>query len=195
MKNKIMHIIVNIAGICVSLLLILWIILSYCLEMQAEFYQVSLVQWVPIFLGFEMAYLFSYFLTKKQHTIEGKIKIYEDIIVKMQSKLKEDPAQLFSYNFALSQTKGSTKLNHYSQQLLLYFRSLANTLSLLEKHKKDLKICDELNFIKDHLDEYKFQMTENIQDFQTLKEKRVYAKKEIDLIDFKLDEIRLKLYF
>lgn len=186
------HKIILIMGILFSVSLIVWLIVSSFYE--CAFWHVTFAQWLPIFLGVIATFFLSYYLTNKKSDYEKKLIAYESVIIKMQLKLMEDVANIFSVNMSVNQIKASDKILFYQKELLLYFRSLSNFLELLIKYKGDLLIDGELDFIKEHMESFKFEMTENISEYQTLKEKRSFAKKEMSLIDIKLDEIRLKLH-
>lgn len=198
MRNSVLQKIIISFGIVITFLLILWLILSICITKGecGYLWKITLSQWVPVFLGFEVAFIFSYYLTNKKHDYENKVKTYENIVIKMQNRLREDVSHLFSINMAINQTKASILLEHYKKEILLYFRCLTNYLDILEKNKDKMgfKIDEELEFVKSHLDEYKFEITENISNWQSIRDKRVYARREMDLIDLKLDEIRFKLF-
>ena len=190
MKNKTLKIIVPLVGFIITALLIIWLILSLCTDIC--YFDISLKDWFTIFFGFVAVFFFSYYLTNIRLNYEKKLDTYEQILIKMQNKLKEDPAHLFSKSMSVDHA--DKNLSFYSKDILLYFRALNNYFNLISKYQGDLKIADDLKFIEEHLDTYKFELTENISNYETIKSKRSIVQKEIDLIDNKLDEIRLKLH-
>ena len=57
----------------------------------------------------------------------------------------------------------------------------------------DLKIKEEIDFVEKNLSSYQEDITDNLYG-ATLKEKKSYIKKQVALIENKLDEIKLKLH-
>lgn len=190
MRGKILKRVVPIIGIIIAIVLIIWLILSLCLD--CPYLEISLKEWMTIFLAFVGAFFISYYLSNIKLDYEKKLDTLEKIIEKMQKKLNSDPAGLFSP--VMGNNVAKDKLNFYHRELLLYFRALNNFLSLISKYKDDLSIDEDLVFIAKHLDDFKFELTENIIDYESIRKKRAFARKEIDLIDVRLDEIKLKLH-
>lgn len=190
MKNKTRKLVVFMAGAVLSAGLIFWVVLSAS-KRCSSFWEISFAEWVPIFIAFEIAFIFSYLLTYRKERDEKVMDTYEQIIVKMQKYLHEDPANLFSQN--MYSKVYQNKIKFYEQEILLYFRRLYNYLEFLKCHRGDLNIDYKLTFINGILDSYKFELTENLTDWENLKEKRMTARRSIDLIDYKLDEIRFDL--
>ncbi len=189
MRSKKLKIIVLVSGSIISVLLVLWAALYSVLP---SWWQITFANWVPIFIGFEVTFIFSYFLANKFASYERRLTTYESIIIKMQNTLTEDPAQIFSHNMAI--IGANQKLEFYQQQVLMYFKKLYNLYSILNDYKGDLDISTELACIKQELDSYKFDFTENLYDTTSLREKRNSAQKSINIIDNNLDRIRLKIH-
>ena len=189
MKNKKLKTTVLVIGILISILLIIWVALYSILP---SWWQITFADWVPIFIGFEVTFIFSYFLANKLASYERKLATYESIIIKMQQTLTEDPAQIFQPSMPVP--IAAQKLEFYQQQVLMYFKKLNNLLTTLNDYRGDLDIEVELACIKQELDSYKFDFTENLYDTASLREKRNSAQKSINIIDYNLDKIRLKLH-
>ena len=193
MSNKKRQIIAWVVNFVILLGLIVWLICS--LRLQCEFIEVSFAEWLSITLGFEAVFIISYYFTIKKQDYEKKIDTYESIIEKMQKKLSEDPARIHSLTMQGANNKASEKFKFYNKQVLSYFRELNNYLDLLVKYRGDLNIKEDLDFIKNHIEEYKEKVTDDLfDDNQTIRQVSSYIRKQVGLIDNKLDEIRLKLH-
>ncbi|MBQ6979658.1 MAG: hypothetical protein IJQ07_03340 [Clostridia bacterium] len=177
-------------AIAVVVFLVVWLIID--LTVDCAFLKVDFAHWLSIFLAFLATFIITFYFANKKQDYEKYIEAYEVIICKMQNILVEDPTHLFSPNFDYS-GNGDDKLQHYNKEILLYFKKLGNKLDLLKKYVGDLTIKDELDFVENNLSSFKEEITDNLYG-ATLKEKKSYIKKQVALIDNKLDEIRLKLY-
>lgn len=189
MKNKKLKRAVFAIGVIISVLLVLWLILS--LSIDCKFLDVELPDWITIFGGFEIAFFITYYLTNVKTDYEKRIETYAEIITKMQNRLHEDPLHLFSKSMLQDYEK---KWEFYQKELLLYFKALWNYYNLIKQYKGDLDIEKELNFVHDHLEQYDFELTANASSFESIKIKRAIVRREIDLIDITLDELKLKLH-
>ncbi len=179
-----------VIAIFVTLILIAWLILS--LTLDCKFLKVELAQWVSIFLAFWATFIITFYFANKKQDYEKYIDAYELIISKMQTILVEDPTHLFSPNYA-QRNNGDDKLQFYNKEILLYFKKLNSKLDLLKKYMGDLRIKEEIDFVEKNLSAYQEDITDNLYG-ATLKEKKSYIKKQVALIDNKLDEIKLKLH-
>ena len=193
MSNKKRQIIAWAINAGILVLLIVWLICS--LNVKCKFIEVGLAEWLSITLGFEAVFIISYYFTIKKQDYEKKIETYESIIIKMQKILAEDPAHINSLNMNEANIKAKEKFEFFKNNILSYFRELNNCFDLLNKYKGDLDISEDLDFIKKHVDDYKEKVTDDgYYDNQTIKQVRSYIRRQVGLIDNKLDEIRLKLH-
>lgn len=174
----------------VTVVLVAWLVLS--LTIDCKFLKVELAQWLSIFLAFWATFIITFYFANKKQDYEKYIDAYESTIDKMQKILIDDLSSLF-LNDNNKEKKKDVKLLTYNREILLYFKKLGNKLDLLKRYMGDLKIKEEITFVEKNLSEYRENISDDLY-IATLKEKSSYMKRQIALIDNKLDEIKLKLH-
>lgn len=178
-KGKIIQLIIVVF---VSLLFILWLILSGFYP--CSIWSVSLKDWVGLLLTFIIGIVIAYILAEKNTKKRLFLDVYVDIVNSLIIKINSCSASII--NDYANET--------FSIQLLSDNKILSNLIELLDQYSDRMKVFKELEVIKIIFGEYKVITTENVEEVKNKEALRTKAILKLSLIEKKLDEIKLKLF-
>lgn len=158
-------------------LLLFGIFVAYNIaEQKMCFFKASAVDCVTI----GIAVVVSYYLVQKQTNHQKQRDIVSDIVLKMQ--LSFEQKELYDFS---GQDRNTIMLRN---------RDLNNRIHILEELERDFGISNEVNFIRQHFDEYTSFIGDHIEDINYLIQSQNELRRPIELVSHKLLVTAIHLY-
>ncbi len=175
MKN---HKIVNNIFNIVLVALLLFLILNNTFGFYDDsFYEANLVQIITL----AIAYFFTYYFTQIKLDVREKKRVLNEYISELDKKINE-----ININMITSQN---------SKDFMDHMRSIENILYLIEKIKDEYNITENIDYIKNELNEIKSIVSDHIGNNEELTFSLQTIKRHINLTSAKLKEVLFYLVF
>lgn len=127
-----------------------------------------------------IAVFVSYFLVQRQNNRRKQKDIILELILKLQVQVSNPEA----YHLA----------GQSSDQIMMRKRDFSNKINILDKHKSDFDIKDDMDFVISRFQEYEDLISNHINDSQYLANSSKELQRPLILIENKLYDIALFLY-
>lgn len=142
-----------------------------------EFWNMSLYNILTLLVAVVVAFYF----TQKNNDIRKTKEKAENIFEKIQDIINQDKY------YRIDEKTDERELN-------MMKRTVNNKLKLLEKESSIINNDSEMKYLREKFDEYRAFIDDHINDKKYLEKSEIELKKILNLMDDKIDEIRLKLY-
>lgn len=160
-------------GLC---LLGVTILGAYNWKTNSHFWEASAVNCITI----GIALVVSYYLVQRQNNRRKQKEILLDLIYKLQTQ------------FANSDMYDLSELS--ISELTMRNRAIGNRIHILELKKTEFGLKDEVDFVKEHFEEYCTFIGNHLENKEYLRQSKLELKRPLDLIDGKLTEMAMKLF-
>lgn len=127
-----------------------------------------------------IAVFVSYFLVQRQNNRRKQKDIILELILKLQVQISNPEA----YHLA----------GQSSDQIMMRKRDFSNKINILDKHKSDFGIKNDIDFVVNRFQEYEDLISNHINDLQYLSNSSKELQRPLSLIENKLYDIALFLY-
>ena len=128
-----------------------------------------------------VALIISYYLTQRQEDSRNKKEILVGLVNKIQLIIQNPAMTVIS-------------MPDEKDSILMRNRSLNNYICILEEHKEEFRIAEDVQFIRDRYDEYRRIIDNHINDVSYLSKSAKELSRPIELMNSKLYELMLKIY-